>query len=254
MTKIISFVNQKGGVGKTTSALNLSAYLAAFGKSTLLIDLDPQANATKGLGFEPESFEKTLFDVLTSHDYLEDIIRNTHLFGYELAPSSFKLEKTQQKLSKVPKKEFRLEKALSAIKHDYNFVIIDCPPNLGFLTILGLVASDELIIPIQCQYFALEGLGQLLKTINLIREKFNKKLKIMGGLLTMHERWNKLSRSITKEVIRHFPGYVFEAIIPRCAKLAEAPSHSQTILEYAPNSEGAKAYRQLAKEVIDLKE
>lgn len=253
MTKIIAFVNQKGGVGKTTSALNLSAYLAALGKSTLLIDLDPQANATKGLGFEPASFEKTLFDVLTSHAYLEDVIRNTHLFGCELAPSSFKLERTQQKLNKIPKKEFKLKEALQTIKQDYNFLIIDCPPTLGFLTILGLVASDELIIPIQCQYFALESLGQLLKTVNLIGEKFNKKLKIMGGVLTMYERWNKLSRSITKEVIRHFPGYVFEAIVPRCTKIAEAPSYGQTILEYAPNSKGAKAYRQLAQEIIDLK-
>lgn len=251
-TQVIAVANQKGGSGKTTTALNLGAYLAALGQSVLLVDLDAQANATKALGIEPESLDKSLADVLLGPDFLEEIVKQTTIFGYELAPASFGLQPIQAKLVKSRKKEFKLQKVLQTLKHDYNFVLIDCPPTLGLLTINGLAAAQKLIIPIQCEYLALEGVGQLLKIIRELKQKLGHNLKILGALLTMHDRRNRLSRQILKEVRLHFPGHVFGAVIPRCVKLAEAASHGKTILQYSPSSPGAQAYRQLAKEITSI--
>ncbi|OGZ33392.1 MAG: hypothetical protein A2Y98_03660 [Candidatus Portnoybacteria bacterium RBG_19FT_COMBO_36_7] len=252
MAKIISFVNQKGGVGKTTSAVNLGAYLAALGKYILLVDLDPQANATAGLGFEPESIEKSLYHSLIGQVSPHELIRKTNLFGYELIPSSGDLAGAAVELVPLQDREFRLWNLLHQVRTNYDYVIIDSPPSLGLLTINGLVAADELIIPVQTEYYALEGLGQLLKTVNLIQENLGKDLKIKGALLTMHDKRNKLSRQVAKEVRLHFPGYVFETQIPRCVRLSEAPSFGKTILQHDPISQGGKAYRQLAEEILKM--
>lgn len=252
MAKIIAFINQKGGVGKTTSAINLAAYLAAMGKYVLLIDLDPQANATSGLGFEPEALEKNLYHSLVGDLHPQELIRKTNLFGFELIPSGSDLAGAAVELVPLSDREFKLWNILHAIRTNYDYIIIDSPPSLGLLTINGLVAADELIIPVQTEYYALEGLGQLLKTVNLIQENLGKDLKIKGALLTMYDKRNKLSQQVAKEVRLHFPGYVFESIIPRCIKLSEAPSYGKTILQYDNASSGSKAYRQLAEEILKM--
>jgi chromosome partitioning protein len=254
MAKIIAFVNQKGGVGKTTSAVNLAAYLAAMGKYVLLVDLDPQANATAGLGFEPESMEKSLYHSLVGQTPPQELIKKTNLFGYELIPASGDLAGAAVDLVLMQDREFRLWNLLHQVRTNYDYVIIDSPPSLGLLTINGLVAADELIIPVQTEYYALEGLGQLLKTVNLIQENLGKDLKIKGALLTMYDKRNKLSQRVAKEVRLHFPGYVFETQIPRCVRLSEAPSFGKTILQHDASSHGGKAYRQLAEEILKMEE
>jgi len=252
MAKIISVVNQKGGTGKTTTATNLAAFLAGLGKYVLLVDLDPQANATSGLGFEPEALEKNLYHTLVDNLYPEDVIRKTNLFGYDLIPAGGDLAGAAIELVNMEEREFRLYNLLHRVRTNYDYIIIDCPPSLGLLTINGLTAADEIIVPVQCEYYALEGLGQLLKTVNLIQDNLGRDLKIKGALLTMHDKRNKLSRQVAKEIRLHFPGYVFDAVIPRCVRLAEAPSFGKTIFQYEPNSPGGSAYRQLAEEVIRI--
>jgi chromosome partitioning protein len=252
MAKIISVVNQKGGTGKTTTATNLAAFLAAFGKYVLLVDLDPQANATSGLGFTPESLDKSLYDSLIGELYPEDVIKKTNLFGYELIPSAADLAGAAIELVTVPEREFKLYNLLHRVRTNYDYILIDCPPSLGLLTINGLIAADEVIVPVQCEYYALEGLGQLLKTVNLIQDNLGRDLNIKGALLTMYDKRNRLARQVAKEVRLHFPGYVFETVVPRCVKLAEAPSFGKTILQYDILSPGGKAYRQLAEEIIRL--
>lgn len=254
MAKIIAFVNQKGGVGKTTSAVNLAAYLAALGKYVLLVDLDPQANATAGLGFEPESLDKSLYHSLIGQEHPQQLIKKTNIFGYEIIPASGDLAGAAVELVPLEGREFRLWNMLHDVRTNYDYIIIDSPPSLGLLTINGLVAADELIIPVQSEYYALEGLGQLLKTVNLIQENLGKNLKIKGALITMHDKRNKLSRQVAKEVRLHFPGHVFETQIPRCVKLGEAPSFGKTILQYDATSKGGKAYRQLAEEILKMEE
>lgn len=252
MAKIISVVNQKGGTGKTTTATNLAAFLAALGKYILLVDLDPQANATSGLSFEPESLDKTLYHALIEETHPEEVIKKTNLFGYDLMPSHGDLAGAAIELVNLPEREFKLYNLLHRVRTNYDYIIIDCPPSLGLLTINGLTAADEIIVPVQCEYYALEGLGQLLKTVNLIQDNLGRDLRIKGALLTMHDKRNKLSRQVVKEIRLHFPGYVFEAIIPRCIGLAEAPSFGKTILQYDAGSSGGKAYKQLAEELIRL--
>ncbi len=252
MAKIISIVNQKGGTGKTTTATNLAAFLAAMGKYILLVDLDPQANATSGLGFEPEALDKNLYHALVDNVYPEDVIRKTNLFGYDLVPAGEDLAGAAIELVNMPEREFKLYNLLHRVRTNYDYIIIDCPPSLGLLTINGLTAADEIIVPVQCEYYALEGLGQLLKTVNLIQDNLGRDLRIKGALLTMYDKRNKLSRQVAKEIRLHFPGYVFEAVIPRCIRLAEAPSFGKTIFQYEPNSFGGSAYRQLAQEIIGL--
>lgn len=252
MSKIIAIVNQKGGTGKTTTSVNLGAYLAAFGKKILLVDLDSQANSSSNLGLSAEDDDFTVYEILTGAADLKKTIKKTSIFNYDVLISSPDLAGATVELVNLPEREYLLENALNNIKSDYDYILIDCPPSLGVLTVNGLVAADELIIPIQCEYFALEGLGQLLKTVNLINENLEKEIKIKGAVLTMFDRRNRLARAVEKEVRRKFPHYVFETIIPRNVILAEAPSFSKTILQHDPYSHGAKAYRQLAQEIINL--
>lgn len=252
MAQIISLVNQKGGVGKSTTAVNLSSYLAAMGKYVLLVDIDPQANATSGIGMEPESIPLNLYHSLIGGLLPEEVIRKTALFGYDIMPAAPDLAGATVELVSQQNREFKLYELLRRVRTNYDYILVDCPPSLGLLTINGLVAADEVIIPVQCEYYALEGLGQLLRTVELVQENLDRDLKIKGALLTMYDRRNKLSRQVKKEMERNFSSYVFETIIPRCIKLAEAPSFGQSILQYNPHSKGAKAYRQLAQEVVSL--
>lgn len=254
MAKVISLCNQKGGVGKSTTALNLAAYLAALGKYVLLLDLDPQANATSGFGFNPHLLEKNVYHGLIGETSPEEVIKKTPLFGCELLPASPDLAGAAIELVNVPSREFRLREFLQKIRANYDYVLIDSPPSLGLLTINGLTAADEVLIPVQCEYYALEGLSQLLKTVGLVRENLGVDIRVMGAVLTMYDRRNTLCRQVEKEVRRNFPYYVFDAVIPRNVELAEAPSHGKTILQYQPNSKGARAYKQLAEEIIKLDE
>jgi len=252
MAKIIGLVNQKGGVSKTTTAINLGVYLAALGKYVLLVDVDPQANATSGLGIDPGNVSLSLYHSLAGGLLPEEVVKKTGILGYDIIPSSSDLAGATIELVGMANREFKLYELLRRIRTNYDYILIDCPPSLGLLTINGLVAADEVIIPVQCEYFALEGLGQLLKTIELVQENLSSPIKVKGALLTMYDRRNRLARQVRKEVERNFPEYVFEAIIPRCVRLAEAPSFGQTILQYDPRSRGAKAYYQLAREIIKL--
>ena len=252
MARIIALVNQKGGVGKSTSAVNLASYLAAMGKYVLLVDIDPQANATSGLGIDPQTTPLNLYHSLVGGLLPEEVIRQTGLFAYDIMPAAPDLAGATIELVNMKDREFKLYELLRRIRTNYDYILIDCPPSLGLLTINGLVAADEVIIPVQCEYYALEGLGQLLRTVELVQENLGSPIKIKGALLTMYDRRNRLSRHVRKEMERNFSGHVFETIIPRCIKLAEAPSFGQSILQYNPNSRGAKAYKQLAQEIINL--
>ncbi len=252
MARIIGLVNQKGGVGKSTSAISLASYLAALGKYVLLVDVDPQANATSGLGINPRTIPLNLYHSLVGGLLPEEVIKKTSLFGYDIMPSSSDLAGAAIELVNMPNREFKLHDLLRQIRTGYDYILIDCPPSLGLLTINGLVAAEEVIIPVQCEYYALEGLGQLLRTIELVQDNLGSTIKVKGALLTMYDRRNRLSRQVRKEMERNFSGYVFESIIPRCVKLAEAPSFGQTIIQYNPRSRGGRAYRQLANEIIQL--
>ena len=249
---IIALVNQKGGVGKSTTAVNLGAYLVAHGKKVLLIDMDPQANATTGLGFKSENIKQSVYDSLAGKTFLRDVVLKTSLLGYELVPATQDLAGATIELVEVVDREYKFYNAVKDIKDNYDYVLIDCPPSLGLLTVNSLTAADKIIIPVQCEYYALEGLSQLLNSIDLIKTNLKEDLEVMGAVLTMYDKRNHLSHQIIKEVRRHFPGYVFDAVIPRNVSLAEAPSFGKTILQYAPNSTGAKAYNYLAREVISI--
>jgi len=252
MAQIITLCNAKGGVAKTTTAINLAAYLAAMGKYVLLVDIDPQANASSGIGLDPQTVPLNLYHSLIGGLLPEEIIRKTNLFGYDIMPAAPDLAGATVELVSQANREFKLYELLRRVRTNYDYILIDCPPSLGLLTINGLVAADEVIIPVQCEYYALEGLGQLLKTIELVQENLASPTKIKGALLTMYDRRNKLSRQVRKEMERNFSDHVFNAVIPRCVKLAEAPSFGKSILQYNPHSKGAKAYRQLAQEIISL--
>lgn len=252
MAKIICVCNQKGGTAKTTSSVNLGAYLAAMGRYALLVDLDPQANATSGLGINFENLERSIYHSLIGGLLPEDTIRKTGIFGFDILPSSPDLAGATVELVTMDNREFQLYEVLKRIRTNYDYILIDCPPSLCLLTVNGLVAAEEVIIPVQCEYYALEGLSQLLKTIELIKNNLNPNLNVMGALLTMYDRRSNLSRQVRKEVERNFPGRVFETIIPRNIRLAEAPSFGKTILQFDSSGKGAKAYRQLAEEIIKL--
>jgi chromosome partitioning protein len=252
MAKIISLVNQKGGVGKTTTAVNLSASLAGAGKFVLLVDLDPQANATSGLGVDPRSIEKSLYHSMVLGDHPSQHIIKLNTFGHSLLPSNRDLAGATVELVNLENREYRLYNVLRHIRTEYDYIIIDSPPSLGPLTINGLVASDEVIIPVQCEYYALEGLSQLLETINLVKDNLQPDLKVMGALLTMFDRRNRLSYQVVREVKDHFPGRVFEAVIPRSVRLAEAPSFGKSIFDFDLFSRGAKSYKNLAAEILRL--
>ncbi len=251
MSQIIAVVNQKGGVGKTTTSVNLAAALAQQGKFVLLVDLDPQANATSGLGIDHRNLEHGIYDVIIGDKGLHHVIQDTAHDGYRVAPATAGLSGANIELVDVEDREFQLYKVLMEVRHAYDYIVIDCPPSLGLLTINGLVAADKVLIPVQAEYYALEGLGQLLHTINLVKDNLKPELEVLGAILTMYDTRNRLSQDVFEELYRHFPNTIFRSIIPRTVRLAEAPSFGKTIFHYEPSGKGAKAYRRLCREVID---
>ncbi|KKS12656.1 MAG: hypothetical protein A2735_00105 [Candidatus Yanofskybacteria bacterium RIFCSPHIGHO2_01_FULL_41_21] len=250
MARVITICNAKGGVGKTTTAINLSGYLAAMGKYVLLVDMDSQANATAGIGITTSEQDGSIYHALVNDYNPHHLIKKTSLFGFDVLPAAQELAGATVELVNMEQREFRLKKSLNSIRTNYDYIIIDCPPSLGLLTVNALAASERIIIPVQCEYYALEGLTQLLKTIELVRQGLNPDLQVLGVLLTMYDRRNQLANQVMNEVHRNFPGRVFDAVIPRTVSLAEAPSFGKTILQFDPNSKAARAYRQLAEEVI----
>ncbi|OGM01253.1 chromosome partitioning protein ParA [Candidatus Uhrbacteria bacterium RIFOXYC2_FULL_47_19] len=252
MACIIAVVNQKGGVGKTTTAINLGSYLASNGKFVLLVDLDPQSNATSGLGIDSRDLEVGTYEILLGEKSLRDVIIPTQVEGLKLAPSTQALAGAAVDLVDMDRREHRLSDALLEVRNDFDYIIIDCPPSLGLLTINGLVAVDKVLIPVQAEYYALEGLSQLLRTIGMVRQALKPELEILGAVLTMYDGRNRLSTDVMAELHRFFPDRVFKSVIPRNVRLAEAPSFGRPIMEYDPWSKGAKAYERLAKEILDL--
>ncbi len=254
MARIITFCNQKGGVGKSTSSTNLAAFLAALGKKVLLVDFDPQANATSGMGLNPKRIETSVYHALIGKADTKDMIKKSGVLGVDVLPATPALAGAGVELVDMPRREYKLKEALEQIRKGYDFVIIDSPPSLGLLTINALTASQKVIIPSQCEYYALEGLADLLYTIQLINANLKTRVGVMGALLTMYDRKSRLHRAVAKEIKRKFPGYVFKTMIPRNISLAEAPSYGKTILHYDPYSHGAKAYRRLAEEILSIED
>jgi len=250
MGKIIAITNQKGGVGKTTTAINLSASLAIKGKKVLLIDTDPQGNATSGLGIDKSKENKNVYSVLIEGASVRECIKGTAVKKLFVLPSSIELAGAEIELVNLMAREYVLKTALEEVKNEYDYIIIDCPPSLGLITINSLSAADSVLIPIQCEFYALEGLGQLTNTINLIRKKLNTSLEIEGILLTMYEARRKLSKEVGEEVIKHFKDKVYPITIPRNVRLSEAPSHGMPIALYDKKSNGAKSYKDLAGLII----
>lgn len=250
MGRIISVSNQKGGVGKTTTTVNLAAYLAEKGKRVLIIDIDPQGNAGFGLGINAEDLENTVYEVLRGDIHIKQAIFNTELDGLFLIPSNIDLSGAQVELLDKPEKEFILKKALAEIKDSFHYIFIDCPPSLGILTLNSLTAADTVMIPLQCEYYALEGLGQLLEIISMVQNGLNPKLSLEGVVLTMYDSRTALARQVVSDVQENFKGNVFKTIIPRNVRLSEAPSYGQPINIYDRNSSGGIAYSALADEVL----
>lgn len=250
MGKVISIANQKGGVGKTTTAINLAASLAAVEHSTLLIDVDPQSNATSGLGIEPSTVTRSIYEVMVGGIAIEDAVLKTELPQLDLVPSHINLVGAEIEMVDRPERERIMFKAIAAIREEYDFVIIDCPPSLGLLTINSLTASNAVLIPVQCEYFALEGLGQLLNTIKIVRQHLNPDLDIEGVALTMYDTRTRLSNQVADEVKRYFDERVFKSVIARNIRLAEAPSFGKPAILYDASSVGAKNYLSLAREVV----
>jgi chromosome partitioning protein len=250
MGRIIAITNQKGGVGKTTTAINLSASLAAAEMRTLLIDLDPQSNASSGLGLRKRSYPKSTYDVVVRREPILSIVHDTELEALKLAPASRELVGATMELAQESDRHQRLQDALSPIKDQFDFIILDCPPSLDILTVNALIAADSVLIPIQCEYFALEGVSELMETIQEIRQAGNSALRIEGVLLTMFDERTNLSNQVMADLKAHFGGQVFTSIIPRSIRLGEAPSHGRPILLYDIKSKGAEAYLRLAKEII----
>ena len=249
MGKIISVANQKGGVGKTTTTVNLSTILAKRGKNILLIDADPQGNATSGLGVTKE-VELSFYDVLIGETEIEETLQDTIIKNLKICPSNISLAGAEVQLVPMMSREQRLKTKLDKVKDKYDYILIDCPPSLGLITLNAFTASDSVLIPIQCEYFALEGLGQLLNTVNLVKKHLNKNLDIEGALLTMYDARTNLSNQVVKEVKKYFEDKVYKTVIPRNVRLSEAPSYGMPITVYDPKSKGAKAYEKFAKELL----
>ena len=253
MGKVISVANQKGGVGKTTTAVNLSALLAKKGKKVLLIDTDPQGNATSGVGVD-KTVSFSVYDVLVDDVEIENTLQLTEMKNLEVCPSNINVAGAEVQLVSKENREYKLKEKIEKIKNDYDYVIIDCPPSLGLVTLNAFTASDSVLIPIQCEYYALEGLGQLINTINLVKKRLNKELVIEGALLTMYDARTNLSNQVVKEVKKYFEDKVYKTVIPRNVRLSEAPSYGMPITEYDPRSKGAKSYTKFAKEFLKLNE
>lgn len=250
MGKIISVANQKGGVGKTTTAINLAASLAALELKTLIIDADPQANATSGVGLDPKSIDVSIYECMVNEDPLEKSIQKTDIKYLDILPSHIDLVGAEVEMVNLDSREEKMKNAVKSIKDKYDFIIIDCSPSLGLITINALTASDSVIVPVQCEYFALEGLGKLLNTINIIQTRLNPELEIEGILLTMYDIRLNLSNQVVEEVKIHFQSMVFDTIIPRNIKLSESPSFGLPAITHDAESKGALSYLNLAKEIL----
>ena len=249
MGKIIAVANQKGGVGKTTTSVNLSAAFAEMGKKVLLIDCDPQGNATSGLGIEKDGLELSIYDALINDTPMEEIIIQTQ-FGLDVVPSVMDLAGAEVELVNLEDKQYRLKKAVELVKEKYDYILIDCPPSLGHVTLNALTAADSVLLPLQCEFYALEGLSQLLSTVQLVQAQLNEKLRIEGLVLTMYDSRTNLAEQVVEEVKMHFSDMVYATKIPRNVRLSEAPSFGKPIFAYASSSKGAQAYMSLAEEVV----
>ncbi|MCI7397990.1 MAG: AAA family ATPase [Spirochaetia bacterium] len=249
MGKVIVFVNQKGGVGKTTSAINIGAYIAEAGKKVLLVDFDSQGNMSSGVGVNKK--KPTIYELMAGQSSADETIKHTSLPDLDVISASIELSGAAIELVDLENREFYLKNALAPVKDRYDYILIDCPPSLGLLTLNGLVAADEVLVPMQCEFFALEGLTLLLQTVKSVQGGLNKDLKIGGIFFTMYDSRTKLAEAVVKEVISYFKDYVFNTMIPRNIKLSEAPSHGEPICLYDPSCIGAKSYKKLAEEVIN---
>ena len=250
MGLIYSIVNQKGGVGKTTTSVNLGAFLADEGKRVLLVDLDPQANASSGVGLQIEKIKVDIYDSLLGGKSVREIIHPTSVKNMHIVPAGPDLAGATVELVDSDNREFKLKEMLAPVKDLYDFILIDCPPSLGILTVNALAASQRVIVPVQCEYYAMEGLSRLMQTLEIVKQELNPTLMIEGILLTMYDPRTSLNREVVKETQKHFKKQVYKAIIPRNVAISEAPSHGQPITIYAKKSAGAKAYREFAQEVI----
>ncbi|WP_092074543.1 AAA family ATPase [Dendrosporobacter quercicolus] len=250
LVKVIAIANQKGGVGKTTTSVNLSACLAELGKKVLLIDIDPQGNATSGFGFNKSELKRCTYDALVNDVPIPSMEIQTQIDNLKLLPATIQLAGAEIELVAIMSRETKLKRALDRIKYDYDYVIIDCPPSLGLLTINSLTAANSVLVPIQCEFYALEGLSQLMKTVSLVQKNLNPILTLEGVVLTMFDARTNLSIQVVDEVKNHFRQKVYQTIIPRNVRLSEAPSHGQPVIKYDPKSKGAEVYFDLAREVI----
>ena len=251
MSKVIAIVNQKGGVGKTTTAVNLSATIASMGKKTLLIDIDPQANACLGVGVTRDKMEKSVYDLLIGQAEANEVIMPTYQENLFLIPADSDLVGAQIELVNEIAREYKLKKVIDAVKDNYEYIIIDCPPTLGILTLNALTAADSVLIPIQCEFYALDGVAELNNTIALVKENLNKELKIEGVLLTMYDSRTKLSADVVREVVNFFKDKTYKTMIPRNVRLSEAPSYGRAISDYDKDCIGARSYREFSKEFIE---
>jgi len=252
MARVIAVANQKGGVGKTTTSINLAACLGVLGEKVLLIDIDPQGNSTSGVGIDKMMIKKTIYNVLVNEEPIEENIIETEYENLYILPSNIQLAGAEVELVPAISREHKLKNAIEGIRDKYDFIIIDCPPSLGLLTLNALTAADTVLVPIQCEYYALEGLGQLLSTISLVQKYLNKSIEVEGVLLTMFDARTNLSMQVVEEVKKHFKSKVYKTIIPRNVRLSEAPSHGKPIISYDSKSKGSEVYMELAKEVLGI--
>jgi chromosome partitioning protein len=250
MGKIVSFINQKGGVGKTTTCVNMASYLAVMGKKVLLVDMDPQGNATSSLGIDKESGLKTIYNVIVDDNLIDEVILETKLPNLDLVPSNVDLAGSEIELVQMNNREKVVKKILQTVKNSYDFICIDCPPSLGLITVNALTASDSIIIPIQCEYFALEGLTQLMYTIKLVKKHLNENIDVEGVVLTMKDNRSNLGQQVAQDITKYFGKKVYSTIIPRNIRLAEAPSFGEPIHIYDPKCTGAIAYKSLTEEFL----